>query len=128
MSTENSYKSSPFWEHYHSVVLNHAIPEARAEWYLKWAQRFALSGEQGYFLENRVTFWRTGLQGLQGQACLLSFEFQQRTKKGTGYFFSSLSVLFDLPHFRQHLSFFLKSYDQKTWEYCGEARFPKEAS
>lgn len=43
MSTENSYKSSPFWEHYHSVVLNHAIPEARAEWYLKWAQRFALS-------------------------------------------------------------------------------------
>lgn len=68
MSTENSYKSSPFWEHYHSVVLNHAIPEARAEWYLKWAQRFALSAPGA--LKNRsaeqVNAFLDNLAGQEG--------------------------------------------------------------
>ncbi len=32
-----------FWETYRSAVIQKAIPESKAEWYLKWAQRFALS-------------------------------------------------------------------------------------
>jgi len=43
MSTENSNKTAAFWENYRSAVLKLSIPEARAEWYVKWAQRFALS-------------------------------------------------------------------------------------
>jgi integron integrase len=43
MSTGNSHKNTAFWEAYRAVVLQKAVSEARAEWYLKWAQRFALS-------------------------------------------------------------------------------------
>lgn len=43
MSTEKSNKNAAFWEKYRYSVISSSIPEAKAEWYLKWAQRFALS-------------------------------------------------------------------------------------
>jgi site-specific recombinase XerC len=41
MSTENINKNKAFWEKYRSVVINLSIPEARADWHVKWAQSFA---------------------------------------------------------------------------------------
>ncbi len=43
MSTEKSLKDNLFWEKYLVVVAGHSIPAAKAEWYLKWAKKFALS-------------------------------------------------------------------------------------
>ena len=43
MSIENSNKTAEFWESYRLVVLKHSVPEAKAEYYLKWAQSFAKS-------------------------------------------------------------------------------------
>ena len=43
MSTEKSSKDNIFWEKYLAIVASHSIPGAKAEWYLKWATKFALS-------------------------------------------------------------------------------------
>jgi hypothetical protein len=43
MSMDNMDKNRAFWEKYRSVVISLSIPEARAEWYAKWAQTFAKS-------------------------------------------------------------------------------------
>jgi integron integrase len=40
---EKSSQIDDFWKKYLAAVLARSIPEARAEWYLKWAQRFAVS-------------------------------------------------------------------------------------
>ena len=40
---EKSLQIDDFWKKYLDAVLEYSIPEARAEWYLKWAQRFAVS-------------------------------------------------------------------------------------
>jgi integron integrase len=43
MSTEKSSKDNIFWEKYLTIVAGHSIPAAKAQWYLKWATKFALS-------------------------------------------------------------------------------------
>jgi integron integrase len=43
MSGGKLNKNTDFWETYRSVLLEKSLSEARAEWYLKWAQRFAVS-------------------------------------------------------------------------------------
>jgi integron integrase len=43
MSTEKSHKTDAFWEAYRSAVMSKSVPEAKAEWYVKWAQSFARS-------------------------------------------------------------------------------------
>jgi Phage integrase, N-terminal SAM-like domain/Phage integrase family len=43
MSTGNSHKNTHFWDTYRSALLQKSISGAKADWYLKWAQRFALS-------------------------------------------------------------------------------------
>ena len=40
---KKSLQIDDFWEKYLHAVLKHSIPRDKAEWYLKWAQKFAVS-------------------------------------------------------------------------------------
>jgi integron integrase len=40
---EKSFQFDDFWKKYLAAVLSRAVPESKAEWYMKWAQRFAMS-------------------------------------------------------------------------------------
>ncbi len=40
---KNSFQIDDFWKKYLEAVLSRSVPKSRAAWYLKWAQRFALS-------------------------------------------------------------------------------------
>jgi hypothetical protein len=32
-----------FWEEYRTLVIPRGVPAAKAEWYVKWARKFAVS-------------------------------------------------------------------------------------
>jgi hypothetical protein len=36
-----------FWQEYRTAVLRQGVPQVRAEWFVRWAQRFARSGKAG---------------------------------------------------------------------------------
>ena len=40
---DKSNKVKDFWESYHRVVVESGVPEKSAEWYVRWAQKFAKS-------------------------------------------------------------------------------------
>jgi integron integrase len=40
---DNSFQIDDFWKKYLDAVLAHSVSKTTAEWYVKWAQRFALS-------------------------------------------------------------------------------------
>lgn len=43
MSIKKPISKKDFWEKYRTCVLNQEVPEVRAEWYVKWAKKFARS-------------------------------------------------------------------------------------
>ncbi len=45
--------NSDFWENYRKTVISQGIPKAKADWYMKWARKFAVS-IRGVSLRSRV--------------------------------------------------------------------------
>ena len=46
--------NSDFWDEYRTLVVSRGVPEAKAEWYVKWARKFAVS-MRGVPLKARTT-------------------------------------------------------------------------
>jgi len=66
---EKPNKVNTFWAAYYDAALASGLPEKTAEWYVNWAQKFAIS-IKGKKLRSRSIKDRGGfLKGLEVQKC-----------------------------------------------------------
>lgn len=54
MSTKKPFEKKDFWKNFHACVLEHGVPEDKAEWYVRWGRKFARS-VRGVPLRSRTT-------------------------------------------------------------------------
>src|SRR5918999_1478653 len=74
---ENIKRVKDFWQEYRAAVLRQGVPPARAEWFVRWAQRFARA-VPGVPLRTRTeAHVRAFLRGLEGQAHVEPWQVEQ---------------------------------------------------
>ena len=72
-SMEKSFQIDDFWKKYLHAVLKHSVPKDKAEWYLKWAQKFAVSAP-GPLRSRSADQIKAFLEGLAGVSGLSYFK------------------------------------------------------
>jgi hypothetical protein len=74
---ENIKRVKDFWQEYRAAVLRQGVPPARAEWFVRWAQRFARAAT-GVPLRTRTeAHVRAFLSDLEGQAHVEPWQVEQ---------------------------------------------------
>ena len=76
---KKSFQIDDFWNKYLDAVLKRSVPREKAEWYLKWAQKFAVSSP-GPLRSRSADQIKAFLEGLAAQPNVQEWQTAQATE------------------------------------------------